>query len=99
MFHRKYPEVLISRHQLRSVYKQSGIKKKVIRQRKRMKVKDKKREKEQILECQEKVQTLMKQGYDIVFLDETMVTRSTLPKLEWSLPGANMSYDTRDFHI
>ena len=64
-----------------------------------MKVKDKKREKEQTTECQEKVKTLMEQGYDIVFLDETMVTRSTLPKLEWSLPGANVSYDTRDLYV
>ena len=40
MFHRRFPEVRISRQQLRSIYKLHGIKKKAIRQRKFMKAKD-----------------------------------------------------------
>ena len=59
MFHRRFPEVRIGRHQLRSIYKEYGIKKKAIRQRKFMKAKDLLRAKEQTKDCQEKVKALM----------------------------------------
>ena len=64
-----------------------------------MRAKDKQRAKMQIADCQEKVKALMRGGYDIVFLDETMLTRKTLPKIEWSLPGSNIDYDCRDLYV
>ena len=64
-----------------------------------MRAKDKQRAKMQIADCQEKVKALMRDGYDIVFLDETMLTRKTLPKIEWSLPGSNIDYDCRDLYV
>ena len=32
-------------------------------------------------------------GYRIVYLDETMFTRKTVPKTEYCLPGRNMTVD------
>ena len=32
-------------------------------------------------------------GYKIIYIDETMFTRSTVPDTEWALPGKNMTVD------
>ena len=34
-----------------------------------------------------------KDGFKIIFIDETMFTRTTLPKVEWTLPKENMAVD------
>ena len=33
------------------------------------------------------------EGYRIIYIDETMVTRKTVPDAEWSRPRENMSVD------
>ena len=32
-------------------------------------------------------------GYKLIYIDETMFTRSTVPDIEWALPGKNMTVD------
>ena len=32
-------------------------------------------------------------GYRIIYIDETMFTRKTLPEAEWTLPKENMAVD------
>ena len=34
-------------------------------------------------------------GYRIIYLDETMITRKTVGNYEWALPGNNVSIDTK----
>ena len=78
---------------LREVYRLHGIKKKQLRWTKSAKNPDPV-ERRQKLTTMKRLLTMAKNdGYRIIYIDETMFTRKTVPDTEWTLPKQNMTVD------
>ena len=45
----------------------------------------------------EELQKYKDRGFRLVFLDETMVTKSTVPKVEWSRANESFEIDYKQF--
>ena len=92
-FLRHFPHAHINPTLLRKVYRQHGIRKKKYRWTKVIKnlgadqiVQQKARMKRQL--------TMARHGgYRIIYLDETVFTRKTVPETEWTLPRQNVTVD------
>ena len=83
-FRRQYPDAHITIYKLRKLYKEVKIRKKYLRMTK-LPDEPKLREiEQQAAVLGREVRFALTQGFRIVYLDEMMVTKSTLPKTEWS---------------
>ena len=97
MFHRRYPEKRIKVYHLRKEYRKAKIRKKKI---KRTKVISEDKEWQRLGEAVEAYSGLEQhkaEGYRILYLDEVMTTKSTLPIFEWSALNNNMRIDLNQF--
>ena len=72
---------------LRLVYRLNGIKKKRVRWYKEVPDHDETERRRALTMMKRKLEKARKDGYRIVYLDETMFTRKTVPNSEWALPG------------
>ena len=94
-FLKEFPEAKMNYTLLAKVYRQYNITKKRIKWEK-VKNDKTKTEAEAIKEKSKMIRELTKakkDGYRIVYIDETMFTRKTIPKKEYSLPSQNMTVD------
>ena len=83
----------MNRTLLSKIYRNHNIKKRKITWKKKVNNKSQeeiKREKSKLLKQIEKIR---KQGYRIIFIDETMFTKSAVPKIEYCLPSENLNID------
>ena len=80
---------------LRKVYFEAGIKKKMIRSTKLVNEQMKAKQVKCVNLSIEHLHMLEEDGYEILFLDEMMITKRSLPKTEWSLPKQPCEYDFR----
>ena len=97
MFHRQYPDKRIKVYHLRKEYRMAKIRKKKI---KRTKVISEDKEWQRLGEAVEAYSGLEQhkaEGYRILYLDEVMTTKSTLPMFEWSALNDNMKVDLSQF--
>ena len=97
MFHRRYPDKRIKVYHLQKEYKKAKIRKKKIR---RTKVISEAKEWQRLGEAVEAYSSLEQhkaEGHRILYLDEVMTTKSTLPMFEWSALNDNMRVDLNQF--
>ena len=80
-------------HLLREVYRRHGIKKKKIKFYKEPKNKNEEANKKDLAKMKRELTKARKDKYRIIYLDETVFTRSTRRHNEWSLPGQNLRID------
>ena len=88
-FRKKFPHGYISRYKLRKLYREMKIRKKYLRF---TKLPDEPKQ----IEIAEKAAVLgreirfaLSHGFRLVYLDEMMVTKRSLPKSEWSKKNHN----------
>ena len=93
LFKLRYPYAHCTVYKLRKLYKLEGIKLKMIRQTKSI---PRRSLPDAILEAinmQDDLQSGIVQGFRLVYLDECMVTRTTLPKRDWAKKYHNSSVE------
>lgn len=89
LFHRSYPDKFIKVWRLREVYKQNGIKnKKIFVNKMPIKARDG-RYNPLVAEMQRRVQQAIDSKKKIVWLDETVFTKTTCQQHGWSRPNTN----------
>ena len=95
LLHREMPEIKIKRTTLSTLYKESGIKKKVIRKVKRVPNRSQEFCQNAIEYCRSRIKSLFENGVPIVFADESCLTTKLLPTHEWMLKGKNIEIDEK----
>ena len=78
---------------LRLVYRKNGIKKKRLSWYKQAKGMTPDRKTRMLATVKRLLTKAKTDGYRVVYIDETMFTRKTVPLEEWALPKQNMSVD------
>ena len=86
-FLREFPTAHMNPTLLRDVYRLNGIKKKKVRWYKEVPPHDAAERRRAFNRMKRKLEKARKDGYRIIYLDETMFTRKTVPNSEWALPG------------
>ena len=92
-FQQKFPSGKLNPTLLSKVYRKHRIRRRRIVWKKKdptLTEEELQREKRKMARQLEKVQ---KEGYRVIYIDETMFTRTTVPKSEYCLPKDNMSVD------
>ena len=92
-FRKEFPEAKINPTLLRKLYAISKIKKKKLRWYKSPKKQDPDKFRQMLSTMKQLLTKAKNDGYRLVYLDETMFTRKTLPDAEWALPKENLSVD------
>ena len=98
LFHRRFPEVKISRYYLRLAYQQAGIKKKAIRIKKQVSPQHQAKIHEEAAEALNGLEAARNEGERIVYLDELCTTKSTIQKSEWSARRHYPKTDVESYH-
>ena len=78
---------------LRLVYRKNGIKKKKLCWYKQAKGMTPAKKRQLLAVVKRGLTRAKNDGYRVIYIDETMFTRKTLPQAEWSLPKENMRVD------
>ena len=93
LFKQRYPYAHCTVYKLRKLYRLEGIKLKMIQQTKTI---PRRYLPDAILEAvnmQDDLQSGIVHGFRLVYLDECMVTRTTLPKRDWAKKYHNSSFE------
>jgi hypothetical protein len=98
-FRREFKDLKISATTLRTIYKEAGVKRKQIRQIKTIPAGTQAKVNRQIRFCRDKLQECVDNNVKIMWLDECMFTRMTLPKLAFMPKYENIEYDQYIFNI
>ena len=78
---------------LRQIYKLHGIKKKKLRWYKTPKEQDPVKARQMLTTMKRLLTNARRDGYKIIYIDETMTTRKTVPDTEWARKNENMAVD------
>ena len=78
LLHREMPDIKIKRSTLSKIYKDNGIKKKVIKKIKAVPIKSQEYHAQQVQFCKRRVTELKEQNIPIVYLDESCLTTKTM---------------------
>ena len=98
LFHRQFSLMKISTWKLAQIYKQHGIKKKVIKHTKLRTPRQETRMKQQVTVIAVELQELIDQRYTIIYLDEVMFTTRTVLSREYSNKNQNIQIDYKDIN-
>ena len=90
LFHRQFPEKFIKPWRLRMIYKVNIIKRKMIKITKMPRRIDENRYNDLRNVMRERLRTAIKQKRKIIWLDETMFTKTTNLHREWSKRSQNI---------
>ena len=93
LFHRKFPERKLNATLLRRVYRIHGVKKMALRWKKRPKANTLKQYGKLKEQLREEIGATVASGFDILWLDEAMFTRKTVPLIEWSNKLTNIEVE------
>ena len=85
-FRREFPTAHINPTLLRQVYTRHFIKKKKLRWYKTAKHPDEEKTKQLLAKMKRELAKAKKDGYRIIYIDETCFTRKTVADTEWTLP-------------
>ena len=88
----------ISKYYLRLVYSKGGIKKKLIRQGKDTNPQLHERIREQAIQANQELEHHIEHGFRICYLDEFVISKSTIPRSDWSARRSYNRVDLRQFH-
>ena len=98
LFHRKFPNKRVSAMKLCRMYRQHHISRKVVKRYKGVSV----NKWEQYLEWQEEswnaLKLARKNNQRILFVDELVFTKQTIPRLDYASKGNNITVDESDFY-
>ena len=92
-FRRQFPEAKLNCTLLSRVYRENGVKRRRIKWEKRAREQNNGnygRDKARMIRDLKKAK---RDGYRVVYIDETVFTRSTVPRTEYCLPKANVTVD------
>ena len=78
---------------LRLVYRKHGIKQKRLKWTKKGRDYDPEADRRKLASVKGQLTRAKNDGYLVHYIDETMVTRTTIPKAEWTKPKENMTID------
>ena len=92
-FLKEFPEASMNYTLLTKVYRKHKIKKKRIKWLKITKDKPEAETKKEKAKMLRELTKAKKDGYRIVYIDETMFTRKSIPSKEYCLPSQNMMVD------
>ena len=92
-FKRTFPTAHMNTALLRQIYRMNSIKKKKLRWYKEPENKDEDQVRQELANMKRQLTRAKRDGYRIIYLDETMFTRKTVADTEWALPGENMTVD------
>ena len=93
LFHRRFPDKKLNETLLRRVYRIHGVKKKALRWKKRPKANTLKQYGKLKEQLREEINATVVAGFDILWLDECMFTRKTVPLIEWSNKLTNIEVE------
>ena len=93
LFKQRYPYAHCTIYKLRKLYKLEGIKNKMIRRNKIIPERSLPDAMLEAINMQDDLQSGHVQGFRLVYLDGCMVTKTTLPKLDWAKKYHNSSVD------
>ena len=98
-FEKKYAGKKMTVYYLRKIYREAGIRRKKIKKTKIVDEQQRARMKQQAIEAHDRVQSLSGLGYRIIYLDEVMVTKSTIPTHEYSPFKQPVVVDLKGFSL
>ena len=78
---------------LREVYRRHGIKKKFLRWTKQARVPDPEADRKWLSDMKRKLTKAKNDGFRLIYADECMVTRKSVPLAEWAHKHENMTVD------
>ena len=96
-FSRSYPNKKISSSTLASICKKNMVRKKKVRVTKIPNRKEKKKIKKNTMEAKAELEFYRAKGFRIIYVDEMMVTKSTIATHEWTNKYKNFEIDMKDF--
>ena len=94
-FSRAFPNKKISHETLRRIYIKNQVRKKKVRVTNIPNRKESKRIKKTIQEAKQQLEDYRQRGFRIIFIDETMITKSTIASHEWSKKYTNYQMDMK----
>ena len=94
-FTRVFPNKKISHSTLGNIYKKHRVRKKKIKVTKIPTKKERKKITRSIKAAKEELGHYSGRGFRIIYLDETMVTKSTITSHEWSAKNYNFEMDMK----
>ena len=97
-FHRQFPGSKISIYYLRKAYREARIRKKKIRRTKIITPAHKAKIRLEALEVSKILQRHIDEGYRIIYLDEFMTTKSTMPTHDWTPVNQPFQIDYKLYH-
>lgn len=97
MFHRHFPETMISATSIARIYKKAKIRFKSIKKKKPSETMDQNRLHEWESNMRRQMLNEIEKGSKIIFVDEAIFSPATMLKRTWSLPNDNVKIiDMRD---
>ena len=93
MFRKEFPTAKLNPTLLRKIYGLHKIKKKKIRWYKQGKEQGADQAQAYLNNMKNRLVRLKRQGYRIVYIDETVFTRKTVKDREWTAPKSNLAVD------
>ena len=97
-FLREFPGGKLNPTLLAQVYRQHGVAKRSIRWTKRSKTQSLEQAVQDTARMKRELAKAKRDGYRLVYLDECMFTRATVPKAEYCLPKQNVTLDQADLN-
>ena len=95
LFAKQFPNKRIKPHRLGVIYKEAGIKKKMVRFTKPEYLLNTPRRREMALVAQNSLKAAMQSGAKIVWVDEICFSRSTNTRFDWSKRHSNIEVDQK----
>ena len=92
-----FPQKKLAPKKLSQIYKQHKIRKKKIRMTKILDDVQRRKIRFQVPEARESLQAAYNDGFHVIYVDETMVTKSTIPTHEWSQKNASVQIDYKQY--
>ena len=89
-FMRVFPAKKLSTTRLLNIYKKHKVRKKKVVITKLVNETQRKRIKRQVSAVRDELKWQSRRGFRIIYLDEMMITKSTIPKREWSKKYQNV---------
>ena len=96
-FVKHFPDKMLCTTKLRGIYLKHKIRRKKIKVTKLINETLRRRIKKLTAQSAEDINEMIARGFRIVYLDETMVTKSTMPTHEWSGPHHRLEVDYNQF--
>ena len=96
-FTRVFPNKKISSTTLSRIYKKNKVRKKKVKVTKIPTKKERAKIKKTTYQAKEELEYYRSRGFRIIYLDETMVTKSTIATHDWSAKNQNYKIDMKSF--